>query len=70
MALKRVALVTLPLARDLINIAAQLSTQHMRSWISIVEAIQQLSEADSRDAVERPLDELLQALMAFDRLKL
>lgn len=69
-ALKRVALVTLPLARDLINIAAQLSTQHMRSWIGIVEAIQQLSEADSRDAVERPLDELLQALMAFDRLKL
>lgn len=69
-ALKRVALVTLPLARDLINIAAQLSTQHMRSWIGIVEAIQQLSEADSRDAVERPLDELLQALMAFDRQKL
>lgn len=69
-ALKRVALVTLPLARDLINIAAQLSTQHMRSWIGIVEAIQQLTEADARDEVERPLNELLKALITFDRLKL
>ena len=69
-ALKRVALVTLPLARDLINIAAQSSTQHMRSWIGIVEAIQQLTEADARDEVERPLNELLKALITFDRLKL
>jgi hypothetical protein len=69
-AIKRVAIATLPLSRDLINIAAQLSTRHMRCWIAIVEAIQALTEADTRDQVEQPLHELLAELAAFDALKL
>ena len=70
MALKHVAIATLPLGRDLINIAAQLSTSHMRGWIAIVSAIQALTEADAREQVERALDELLEELVAFDALKL
>lgn len=69
-AIKRVAISTLPLARDLINIAAQLSTRHMRCWIAIVEAISYLTEADSREQVEQPLHELLTRLAEFDSLKL
>ena len=69
-ALKRVSLSTLPLARDLINIAAQLSTRHMRCWIAIVESINYLTEADTREQVERPLQELLTGLAEFDALKL
>ncbi|MEM6606309.1 MAG: hypothetical protein AAF671_11160 [Pseudomonadota bacterium] len=69
-ALKRVAGATLPLARDLINIAAQLSTRHMRCWIAIVAAINQLTEAGTREQVEQPLHELLTRLVEFDSLKL
>jgi hypothetical protein len=69
-ALKQVAISTLPLARDLINIAAQLSTRHMRCWIAIVAAIDQLTEADTREQVERPLSDLLLRLNEFDTLKL
>ncbi len=69
-ALKRVAGATLPLARDLINIAAQLSTRHMRCWIAIVSAIHQLTEAATREQVEQPLHELLTRLVEFDSLKL
>ncbi|MEO1080415.1 MAG: hypothetical protein AAFY29_12730 [Pseudomonadota bacterium] len=69
-ALKRVAGATLPLARDLINIAAQLSTRHMRCWIAIVAAINQLTEASTREQVEQPLHELLTRLVEFDALKL
>jgi hypothetical protein len=68
--LKRVALSTLPLSRDLINIAAQLSTRHMRCWIAIVEAIARLAEADTRERAEEPLDDLLLRLEEFDSLKL
>jgi hypothetical protein len=69
-ALKRVAIATLPLARDLINIAAQLSTRHMRCWIAIVESIDGLAEADTREQAEQPLNELLMQLAEFDTLKL
>ncbi len=69
-AIKRVSISTLPLTRDLTNIAAQLSTRHMRCWIAIVEAINSLTEADTRERVERPLEELLTQLAEFDSLKL
>lgn len=69
-AIKRVSISTLPLTRDLINIAAQLSTRHMRCWIAIVESINYLTEADTRERVERPLQELLTQLAEFDTLKL
>ncbi|MEM9385202.1 MAG: hypothetical protein AAGA68_09095 [Pseudomonadota bacterium] len=66
---KRVAISTLPMAQDLIDIAAQLSTGHMRWWIAIVESIKHLAEADTREGVERPLYALLQHLSEFDSLK-
>jgi hypothetical protein len=69
-AIKRVALSTLPLTRDLTNIAAQLSTRHMRCWIAIVEATSRLSEADTRAQVENHLQELLKQLSRFDGLAL
>ena len=69
-ALKKVAITTLPLSRDLTNIAAQLSTRHMRCWIAIVAAINLLAEADTREELERPLNELLSRLAEFDALKL
>ena len=69
-AIKRVAIATLPLARDLINIAAQLSTGHMRCWIGIVESIYRLSHADTREQIEPPLQELLAQLTEFDALTL
>lgn len=69
-ALKRAALSTLPMSRDLINIAAQLSTRHMRCWIAIVEAIDRIAEANTRQQVEEFLDELLLRLEEFDTLKL
>jgi len=68
-ALKRIAVATLPLSRDLINIAAQLSTRHMRCWIAIVAAISRLTEADSREQIEHPLHEMLTRLVEFDGLK-
>ncbi|MEO0971984.1 MAG: hypothetical protein AAFX85_02740 [Pseudomonadota bacterium] len=67
--LKRVAVSTLPMAQDLIDIAAQLSTGHMRLWIAVVESIKRLAEADTREEVERPLRALLQNLSEFDALK-
>jgi hypothetical protein len=69
-AIKRVAIATLPLSRDLINIAAQLSTRHMRWWIAIVESIARLAEAETREQVEQPLHELLVSLREFDSQKL
>lgn len=68
--LKQVAINTLPLAHDLIPVAAQLSTAHMRWWIAIVDDIKKLSEAESRDAVERPLSGMLFSLTEFDALKI
>jgi hypothetical protein len=65
----RLAIYTLPLAYDLINIAAQLSAGPMRWWIDIVESIKQLAEAESREAVERPVYSLLVGLSEFDALK-
>ena len=42
----------------------------MRCWIAIVESINYLTEADTRERVERPLQELLAQLAEFDALKL
>ncbi|MEO0424845.1 MAG: hypothetical protein AAF184_21090 [Pseudomonadota bacterium] len=67
--LKRAAISTLPMAQDLIDIAAQLSTGHMRWWIAIVESIKHLSEADTREEAERPIYAMLQHLSEFDALK-
>ena len=43
----------LPLTRDLIPVAAQLSAAHMHWWIAISDAMRQLSQAVEREQLER-----------------
>ncbi|MEM9305490.1 MAG: hypothetical protein AAGE01_25500 [Pseudomonadota bacterium] len=68
-ALKRVGLAGLPLAHDLIPVAAQLSAGHMRWWIAIVDSMKKLSEASDRAEVEQSVYTLLLNLTEFDALK-
>jgi len=65
---KREGIETLGLARDMIPVAAQLSARHMRWWISIVNSIRQLSQAQSREAVEQAVYLLLENIREFDSL--
>lgn len=67
--LKRVAVAGLPLAHDLIPVAAQLSAGHMRWWIAIVDSMKRLSEARDRAQVEQSVYTLLLNLQEFDHLK-
>jgi hypothetical protein len=67
-ALKREGIETLGLARDMIPVAAQLSARHMRWWIAIVNSIRQLSQAQSREAVEQAVYLLLENIREFDSL--
>lgn len=65
-ALKRESIDTIGLARDMIPVAAQLSAQHMRWWIAIVNSMRQLSHAESREAVEQAVYLLLENIIEFD----
>lgn len=67
-ALKKESIEILGLTRDMIPVAAQLSARHMRWWIAIVNSIRQVSQAQSRDAVEQGLTLLLQNIVEFDNL--
>ncbi|HYE85370.1 MAG TPA: hypothetical protein VEA16_03370 [Vicinamibacterales bacterium] len=67
-ALKKESIEILGLARDMIPVAAQLSARHMRWWIAIVNSIRQISQAQSRDAVEQGLNLLLENINEFDNL--
>lgn len=67
--LKQVGVSSLPLAHDLISVAAQLSAPHMRWWIAIVDAMKKLSEANARDDLERATYAMLVNLREFDALK-
>lgn len=66
--LKRTGLASLPLAHDLIPVAAQLSAGHMRWWIAIVDNMKKLSEAKSRESLESAVFSLLLNLKEFDEL--
>jgi hypothetical protein len=68
LALRRESAEILSLARDLIPVAAQLSARHMRWWIAIVNSLRQLSQAQSREAVEQGVDLLLQNINEFDNV--
>lgn len=70
LALKRESIEVLGLARDMIPVAAQLSARHMRWWIAIVNAIRQLSQAQSREAIEQGAYLLLENLREFDSVSL
>jgi len=67
-ALKREGIEILGLARDLIPVAAQLSARHMRWWIAIVNSIRQLSQAQSREALEQGVYLLLENIQEFDQI--
>lgn len=67
-ALKREGLDILGLTRDMIPVAAQLSARHMRWWIAIVNSIRQLSQAQSRDAIEQGVYLLLENINEFDNV--
>ena len=55
---------------DLIPVAAQLSADHMRWWLSIVESIRQLAEAKDKSAIALAAHKFLANLGEFDELHL
>jgi hypothetical protein len=52
--------------RDMVPIAAQLSAQHMRWWIAIVNSMRLLSQAQTREGVEQSMYLLLENIAEFD----
>ncbi|WP_196137212.1 hypothetical protein [Aliikangiella sp. G2MR2-5] len=68
--LKKESIATLSLARDMIPVAAQLSAEHMRWWIAIVDSMRQLSKASNRESIEQNLFLLLENMNEFDGLDL
>lgn len=67
--LKQLAGRTAPLSRDLIGVAAQMSTEHMRCWIAITEELGKLAAAGERAGIERACLEILQQIIRFDALQ-
>ena len=65
-ALKREGIDALAMIRDMVPIAAQLSAQHMRWWIAIVNSMRLLSQAESRESVEQSIYLLLENIAEFD----
>lgn len=65
---KQAAIECLPLTRDLIPVAAQLSAAHMHWWIAISDAMRQLSQAVEREQLERSVYQILVNLAEFDGL--
>jgi hypothetical protein len=55
---------------DLIPVAAQLSADHMRWWLSIVESVRQLAEAKDKAGVALAAHKFLANLGEFDELHL
>lgn len=68
-ALRDEAREVLPLVRDLVAVAAQISVMHMNWWVAIVDAIRRISEADDREGLEQALHDMLVNIQEFDRLE-
>ena len=68
--IKTAASRNLSTAHDLIPVAAQLSADHMRWWLAIVESVRQLSEAKDAAAVSLAAHRFLANLGEFDELHL
>ncbi|MEM7706339.1 MAG: hypothetical protein AAF358_12340 [Pseudomonadota bacterium] len=66
--LKQSAIESLPLTRDLIPVAAQLSAAHMHWWIAISDAMRQLTQSSEREQLERSVYQILVNLAEFDSL--
>ena len=56
--------------RDLIPVAAQLSADHMRWWLSITDSVRHLSEATDSAGVTAAAQLFLSSLGEFDELRL
>ncbi len=67
--LKREAGEVLPLTRDLVAVAAQLSAIHMNWWVAIVDSIRRIHEATDRQSLESAVHEMLVNIQEFDRLE-
>ena len=68
--LKEVAARNVSTMHDLIPVAAQLSADHMRWWLSIAESVSRLSEATERTGVNYAAQKFLKNLGEFDQLPL
>jgi hypothetical protein len=68
--LKEVATRNVSTMHDLIPVAAQLSADHMRWWLSIAESVGRLSEATERTGVNYAAQKFLKNLGEFDQLPL
>ena len=68
--LKKESIENLELAKDMIPVAAQLSAQHMRWWVAIVDSMRQLSKSQNREQVEQSLYLMLENMNEFDGLDL
>ena len=55
---------------DLIPVAAQLSANHMRWWLAIVECVRKLSEATDKSSISFTVQQFLKNLGEFDQLPL
>ena len=64
--LKKTCLYSLPLVRDLVPVAAQLSATHMRWWIAISDDMRRIGHANDRDAIENQVMLLLKNIQEFD----
>ena len=68
--IKAAAAQNLSTTHDLIPVAAQLSADHMRWWLSIVESVRHLAEAKDKSAVTLAAHRFLANLGEFDELHL
>ncbi len=68
LALKRESIHSLGLTRDMTPIAAQLSARHMRWWIATVDSMRQLSQAQTREEIEKNIYQLLENMEEFDQV--
>ena len=64
--LKQTCLYSLPLVRDLVPVAAQLSATHMRWWIAISDDMRRIGNANDRDSIEKQAMLLLKNIQEFD----
>lgn len=68
-ALREEAREVLPLARDLVAVAAQLSVVHMNWWVAIVDSIRRIGEAEERAELEQATHDMLVNIQEFDRVE-
>lgn len=68
-ALREEAREVLPLARDLVAVAAQLSVVHMNWWVAIVDSIRRIGDAEERAELEQATHDMLVNIQEFDRVE-